>query len=41
MKMLALLQWTNDKYRALAQADRARVDAVLDGTGVEAMLTLS
>ena len=35
------LQWTNDKYRALAQADRARVDAVLDGTGVEAMLTLS
>jgi hypothetical protein len=35
------LQWTNERYRALDDADRARVDALLQGTGVEAMLTLT
>ncbi len=34
------LQWTNERYRALADSDRARVDALLQGTGVETMLTL-
>ncbi len=33
------LQWTNDLYRALSAGDRARVDTLLAGTGVEAMLT--
>lgn len=33
------LQWTNERYRALGDADRARVDALLEGTGVEAMLS--
>jgi glutathione S-transferase len=33
------LQWTNEHYRALGDADRARVDALLEGTGVEAMLS--
>lgn len=32
------LKWTRDEYAALSAADRARVDAYLDGTGVEAML---
>ncbi|MFK7732619.1 MAG: glutathione S-transferase N-terminal domain-containing protein [Pseudomonadales bacterium] len=32
------LQWTNDRYQALAAADRARVDTLLLGTGVESML---
>ena len=32
------LQWTNDLYRALSADDRARVDTLLAGTGVEAML---
>jgi glutathione S-transferase len=32
------LQWTNERYRALGADDRARVDALLAGTGVEAML---
>lgn len=32
------LQWTQERYEALSQSDRARVDAFLDGTGVEAML---
>lgn len=34
------LQWTNEQYRALSNADRARVDALLAGTGVETMLTV-
>jgi glutathione S-transferase len=33
------LQWTNEHYRALGDADRARVDALLEGTGVVAMLS--
>lgn len=32
------LHWTNERYRALGADDRARVDALLAGTGVEAML---
>lgn len=32
------LQWTNERYHALSAADRARVAALLAGTGVEAML---
>ena len=35
------LQWTNERYRALNDADRASVDALLAGTGVEAMLSLA
>ncbi len=35
------LQWTNQRYRALSDADRARVDALLQGSGVEAMLSLA
>jgi len=34
------LKWTNEQYRALGDADRQRVDALLQGTGVEAMLSL-
>ncbi len=34
------LQWTNERYRALSEADRASVDALLQGTGVEIMLSL-
>jgi glutathione S-transferase len=33
------LKWTNERYRALDDADRKRVDALLDGTGVETMLS--
>jgi hypothetical protein len=33
------LLWTNERYRALGADDRARVDALLAGTGVEAMLS--
>ncbi len=33
------LQWTRERYRALAAADRARVDDLLVDTGVEAMLS--
>jgi glutathione S-transferase len=33
------LQWTNERYRALGDADRSRVDALLQGTGVEKMLS--
>ena len=33
------LKWTNEAYRALTTANRSRVDALLAGTGVEAMLT--
>ncbi|MDG1389785.1 MAG: glutathione S-transferase N-terminal domain-containing protein [Halioglobus sp.] len=32
------LRWTNERYLALSDADRASVDALLEGTGVEAML---
>lgn len=31
------LQWSRDRYRALAPGERAQVDAFLAGTGVEAM----
>ncbi|MDG1662532.1 MAG: glutathione S-transferase C-terminal domain-containing protein [Pseudomonadales bacterium] len=33
------LQWTNECYRALSESDRASVDTLLEGTGVEAMLS--
>ena len=33
------LQWTNERYRALGDTDRSRVDALLQGTGVEMMLS--
>ena len=32
------LQWLRESYEALGDADRARVDAVLDGTGCEMLL---
>lgn len=35
------LMWTNDRYRALSDSDRARVDNLLDGTGIETMLSLA
>jgi glutathione S-transferase len=35
------LQWTNERYRALGEADRASVDALLQGTGVDTMLSLA
>jgi glutathione S-transferase len=35
------LQWTDERYRALSEADRASVDALLEGTGVETMLSLA
>ena len=35
------LQWTNDRYRALSEEDRASVDALLQRTGVETMLSLA
>jgi len=34
------LRWTVERYRALSESDRANVDALLEGTGVENMLTL-
>jgi hypothetical protein len=34
------LRWTNERYRALGDADRARVDTLLAGTGIETMLSL-
>lgn len=34
------LQWTNQEYRALSAGDRARVDALISGTGIETMLSL-
>ena len=34
------LRWVNDYYRALSDADRVSVDSLLEGTGVEAMLSL-
>ena len=35
------LQWTIERYQALSDDDRARVDGLLQGTGVETMLTVS
>ena len=35
------LMWTNERYRALSDSDRARVDDLLDGTGIETMLSLA
>ena len=32
------LGWIQERYRALEDADRARVDALLAGTGCEALL---
>lgn len=32
------LTWVREQYEALAAGDKARVDALLDGTGVEALL---
>jgi glutathione S-transferase len=32
------LRWTNERYQALDPADRARVDTLIAGTGVETML---
>ena len=34
------LRWINEYYAALSDVDRASVDALLEGTGVEAMLSL-
>jgi len=33
------LRWTNERYQALNESDRASVDTLLEGTGVEAMLS--
>ena len=35
------LRWTNERYQALNEPDRASVDMLLKGTGVEAMLSLN
>ena len=35
------LQWTNEHYLALSAGDRVRVDTLVQGTGVEAMLSLT
>jgi hypothetical protein len=35
------LRWTNERYNALGNADRADVNALLEGTGVETMLALA
>lgn len=35
------LKWTNERYRTLGDADRASVDTLLKGTGVESMLSLA
>jgi len=34
------LRWTNERYRALDAPDRASVNALLEGTGVETMLSV-
>lgn len=34
------LKWTNERYQALSDADRRQVNALLDGTGVESMLSI-
>ena len=35
------LQWTNERFRALSEDERAVVDALLHGTGVDTMLSLA
>ena len=35
------LKWTNERYQALSEDDRALVDGLLQGTGVEMMLSSS
>jgi hypothetical protein len=40
-KLVSCLRWTHERYRALREADRASVDALLKGTGVEIMLAAS
>ena len=35
------LRWTNEQYQVLSASDRALVDAVLEGTGIETMLFAS
>ena len=32
------LKWTNEHYQALGDADKAKVDKLLEGTGVATML---
>jgi hypothetical protein len=32
------LQWINAEYQALTEADRARVDTILEGTGCEQII---
>jgi glutathione S-transferase len=34
------LRWTNELYRSVSDKDRARIDSLLEGTGVETMLSL-
>jgi glutathione S-transferase len=34
------LRWTNEHYKALSNTDRASVDALLEGTGIETMLSV-
>ncbi len=34
------LKWTNERYQALSASDRAKVDVLLQGTGVERMLSM-
>jgi glutathione S-transferase len=34
------LRWTNERYRALSNADRVSVDALIEGTGIETMLVV-
>ena len=34
------LRWTNEGYRALSSANRASVDALIEGTGIETMLSV-
>jgi glutathione S-transferase len=35
------LRWTNERYQALSDADRASVDSLLEGTAVQTMLSLT
>jgi glutathione S-transferase len=34
------LRWTNERYQALSEPDRESVDSILEGTGVESMLSI-
>jgi len=36
--MAKCLRWTNELLQALSEAERASVDDVVEGTGVETML---